>query len=187
MDNFNYFLLMFTDTLHLKDHPNHLVSLKVLKSHRFHINFFACWVIFHDFLLSADFCLKIYFKKWKSFRSTVIVSNSLDPDYALSGSKLSADNKISQQQMKSSAIDGKYFNKQLPDYRNLDAIVYNFISLLLQEDIAYTRLLCFSTGPPPPKRVLWQTVKTQMKCSIKPYIMACFMLPYIWAISDPVA
>ena len=71
---------------------------------------------------------------------------------ALSGSKLSADDKISQQQMKSSAIDGKYFNKQLPDYRNLDAIVYNFISLLLQEDIAYTRLLCFSTGPPPPQK-----------------------------------
>ena len=96
-----------------------------------------------------------------------------------------SDDNISQQQTKSSAIDGKYFNKQLPDYRNLDAIVC--ISLLLQEDIAYTRLLCFSTGPPPPKKksVLWQTVKTQMKCNIKPYIMACFMLPYIWAISDP--
>ena len=41
----------------------------------------AYWVIFHAFLLSADFFLKSTFLK-NYFRSTIRVSNSLDPDQA---------------------------------------------------------------------------------------------------------
>ena len=39
------------------------------------------WVIFHAFLLSADFVSKSTFSK-NSFRYTIRVSNSLDPDQA---------------------------------------------------------------------------------------------------------
>ena len=98
---------------------------------------------------------------------------------ALSGSKLSAVDKISQQQTKSSVIDGKYFNKQLLDYRNLDAIAY--ISLLLQKDKAYTRLLCFSTAPPPPppKRGCVANSKDPDEMQHKAIYHGMFMLPYI--------
>ena len=39
----------------------------------------ACWVIFHDFLSSADFFQKLTFSK-NYFRNTIRVPNSLDPD-----------------------------------------------------------------------------------------------------------
>ena len=39
------------------------------------------WVIFHDFLSSADFFFKSTFSKY-SFRKTIRVSNSLEPDQA---------------------------------------------------------------------------------------------------------
>ena len=42
---------------------------------------FAYWVILHAFLSSVDFFLKSTFSK-KSFRNTIRVSNSLDPDQA---------------------------------------------------------------------------------------------------------
>ena len=42
---------------------------------------FACWVLLHAFLSSVDFFLKINFFK-KSFRNTIKVSYSLDPDQA---------------------------------------------------------------------------------------------------------
>ena len=42
---------------------------------------FTFWVIFHAFLLSADFFLKINFKKNISV-TNIRVSNSLDPDQA---------------------------------------------------------------------------------------------------------
>ena len=47
---------------------------------------FACWVIFHAFVSSADFFQNKFF--WKILlRNTIRVSNSLDPDqaYILSG------------------------------------------------------------------------------------------------------
>ena len=44
-------------------------------------SFFACWVIFHAFVSSADFFQNYFFRK-KSFRNTIRVSNSLDPDQA---------------------------------------------------------------------------------------------------------
>ena len=42
---------------------------------------FAFWVIFHHFLLSVDF-FKIKLFRINSFRNTIRVSNSLDPDQA---------------------------------------------------------------------------------------------------------
>ena len=43
---------------------------------------FAYWVIFHDFLSSADFFQNQLFQKILSDRNTTRVSNSLDPDQA---------------------------------------------------------------------------------------------------------
>ena len=45
------------------------------------LEFFACMVILHAFLSSADFLSKSTFSK-TSFRNTIRVSNSLDPDQA---------------------------------------------------------------------------------------------------------
>ena len=45
---------------------------------------FACLVILHAFWSSVDFFFKLTFSK-KSFRNTIRVSNSLDPDQAWSG------------------------------------------------------------------------------------------------------
>ena len=42
---------------------------------------FASWVIFQAFLSSADFFQNQFFSK-NSFRNTIRVSNSLDPDQA---------------------------------------------------------------------------------------------------------
>ena len=42
---------------------------------------FACWVIFHVFLSSADFFSKLTFSK-NSFGNNIRVSNSLDQDQA---------------------------------------------------------------------------------------------------------
>ena len=45
------------------------------------VKLFACWVILHAILASADFFSKLKFLK-NSFRGTIRVSNSLDQDQA---------------------------------------------------------------------------------------------------------
>ena len=70
---------------------------------------FACWVIFHAFLSSADFLQNWYMVVfWKNlFRNAISVSNSLDPDWAFVGpdlgliclQRLSADGKSPQKEI----------------------------------------------------------------------------------------
>ena len=47
-----------------------------------YVKLFACWVIFHDFLSSADFYIQNLSFRKISFRNTIRVSNRLDPDQA---------------------------------------------------------------------------------------------------------
>ena len=45
------------------------------------LTLFACWVILHSFLSSADFFSKLTFSK-NSYRNIICMSNSLHPDQA---------------------------------------------------------------------------------------------------------
>ena len=51
----------------------------ILNMVEFIFELLTCWVIFHDFLLTADLFQNQHFKK-KSFRNTIRVSNNIDPD-----------------------------------------------------------------------------------------------------------
>ena len=56
--------------------------LRMRYVYHFHSYKIACWVILQAFLSSADFFSKSTFSK-SSFRDTIRVSNSFDPDHAL--------------------------------------------------------------------------------------------------------